>query len=124
MIWYILNVKNKGLGEISKFIIFFFKNNNKLKNTKKKIIIINENLIKFIDSKYKKKFFYKHSGYLGGLKKKNFIDIYKKNKKELIKNSLLKMLKNYKIKKNIFKILFFLKEIKSINKIKSKIIYF
>ncbi len=114
--WYIFNIKNKTIGKISEFIV-------KIIKTKNKIILINENLIKFYKKKYKNKFFYKHTGYIGNLKKKSFIKIYEKNKKELILNSLLKMFKNNKSKKFIKKNIKFLKKNNDIKFYKSKILY-
>ncbi|WP_259285997.1 uL13 family ribosomal protein [Candidatus Nasuia deltocephalinicola] len=114
--WYIFNIKNKTIGKISEFIIKTIK-------IKNKIILINENFIKFYKKKYKNKFFYKHTGYMGGLKKKSFIKIYNNNKKELILNSLLKMFKSNKIKKFIKKNIKFLKNNKDIKFYKSKILY-
>lgn len=84
---------------------------------------MNENLIKFYKKKYKNKFFYKHTGYIGNLKKKNFIKIYNNNKKELILNSLIKMFKNNKSKKFIKKNIKFLKNNKDMKIYKSKILY-
>ncbi|WP_259286129.1 uL13 family ribosomal protein [Candidatus Nasuia deltocephalinicola] len=115
--WYIFNIKNKTIGKISKFII-------KIIKIKCKIILINENFINFYKKKYKNKFVYKHTGYIGNLKKKNYIKIYDNDKKELILNSLLKMFKNNKSKKFIKKnIKFFKKNNKNIKFYKSKILY-
>ncbi|WP_259288730.1 uL13 family ribosomal protein [Candidatus Nasuia deltocephalinicola] len=114
--WYVFNIKNKTIGKISEFIIRIIK-------IKGKIILINENLIKFYKKKYKNKFFYKHTGYIGNLKKKNFIKIYINNKKELILNSLIKMFKNNKSKKFIKKNIKFLKNNRDMKFYKSKILY-
>ncbi len=114
--WYIFNIKDKTIGKISEFII-------KIIKIKGKIILINENFIKFYKKKYKNKFFYKHTGYIGNLKKKSFIKIYNNNKKELILNCLLKMFKNNKSKKFIKKNIKFLKKNKNIKFYKSKILY-
>lgn len=113
--WYIFNVKNKTIGEISKYII-------KIIKIKSKIILINENLIKFYKKKYKNKFFYKHTGYIGNLKKKKIIEIYNNNKKELILNSLIRMFKNNKSKKFIKKNIKFSKK-ENIKFYKSKVLY-
>ncbi len=114
--WYIFNIKNKTIGKISEFII-------KIIKIKGKIIIINEDFIDFYKKKYKNKFFYKYSGYMGGLKKKNFIKLYEKKKKELILNSLIRMFKNNKSKKFIKKNIKFFKKNIDIKSYKSKILY-
>ncbi|MGX7586133.1 uL13 family ribosomal protein [Candidatus Vidania fulgoroideorum] len=93
------------LSVISKKIsnIFFLKG---IKGIKKMRNIYFYNIKKTIltGNKKKNKFFYRHTGYLGGLKKINYYKEFIYNK-EIIKNSLKKMLsKNFlfnKIKKKI-----------------------
>lgn len=121
--WYLINFKNKTFKKILKIIIkiLFFK--NKLKNINK-IIIINEDLLEINKKKYKKKYFYKHTGYLGNIKKWSYLKLYIIKKRELIKNMIIKNFKNNKIRKVLKKNIKFLKNKENIKNTKSKILNF
>ncbi|BEH03847.1 hypothetical protein NDNC_0130 [Candidatus Nasuia deltocephalinicola] len=116
MNWYLINLKNKNIGELSKFILKIFKMDKNIK-----IIIINENLIKREFKNHKKKYYYIHTKYIGNYKKK-FLKTCKN--KEIIKNSILKMIKNNIFKKNIKKNIKFLKKANLLFNLKNKILYF
>ncbi|MFI4847396.1 MAG: 50S ribosomal protein L13 [Candidatus Makana argininalis] len=95
--WYILDVKDKILGRIATKVSIILSGKNKPEyNTNidngDYIIIINSNKIKITGNKFNKKIYYKHSGYIGGLKKITFKDKILKDPNFIIKNAIKGML--------------------------------
>lgn len=123
--WYIINIKNKDLKKIIS-IINKININKKFFNSNKnnKIIIFNENFLKIDKKNFKINFFYRYSGYIGGLKKINFLKFYKDNSKEFLKNYIIRSVKNKKLKKFLKNNIKFFKNNYLIKKIKNKILNF
>ncbi|MGX7576423.1 uL13 family ribosomal protein [Candidatus Vidania fulgoroideorum] len=90
------NSLGRNLSILSKLInnIFLIKGINSLKKINN-IIFFNKNNIKIKGKKKNNKLIYKHTGFLGGLKKKKYYDHFYKDIK-IIKNSLKNMIcKNF-----------------------------
>merc|ERR1712232_15152 len=68
------------------------------------IIIINSEKIKLTGNKYKNKIYYRHSGYMGGLKKSSFMEKIRKNKsREILYDAIKGMLPRNKLGRKMIK---------------------
>ncbi|QND78599.1 50S ribosomal subunit protein L13 [Candidatus Nasuia deltocephalinicola] len=123
--WYIINIKNKDLKKLIDIINKININKRFFNNNRNnKIIIFNENFLKIDKKNFKINFFYRYSGYIGGLKKINFLKFYQKNPKEFLKNYIIRSVKNKKLKKYLKNKIKFFKNNYLIKKIKNKILNF
>ncbi len=95
--WYLINVENKILGRISTVIAHYLmgKHQNfylpylKIYNY---VVVINASKISVTGQKLLKKIYYRHSGYVGNLKKFFLKDMLKKFPERVIKYSVKGML--------------------------------
>ena len=106
--WLIFNAENKILGRFASKIAIILMGKNKIKYAPNKItgdriIIINSKKIKVSGKKTENKLYYKHSGYPGGLKSKNFKQIITKNPNFIIQNAVKGMLPKNKLQKILLK---------------------
>lgn len=108
--WFIIDASEKFLGKISTKIAIYLKGKHKIKytphiNNGDFVIIINAKKIFISGKKNKDKFYYHHTGYIGGIKKISFKDLSSKHPEEIIKIAVKGMLpKNilgYKMLKNL-----------------------
>ncbi|MGK2897051.1 MAG: 50S ribosomal protein L13 [Candidatus Makana argininalis] len=95
--WYILDAKDQILGRMATKLSIILSGKNKPEYTPNidngdYIIIINSNKIKVTGNKFNNKIYYKHSGYIGGLKKISFKEKLLKNPNFIIKNAVKGML--------------------------------
>merc|ERR1711990_1234156 len=68
------------------------------------IIIINSDKVRLTGKKYKDKIYYRHSGYMGGLKQTSFIEKIKNNKsREIIYDAVKGMLPKNKLGRKMIK---------------------
>ncbi|XBT18897.1 MAG: 50S ribosomal protein L13 [Candidatus Shikimatogenerans sp. AspAUS03] len=125
--WYLINCKKKVLGRVStiaakiligKYNIFYTPNFLSGDN----VVLYNINKIIL---KKKKKIYIYYTGYPGGKKQKDFKHWLKTNPKKIFLHSILGMIKNNRLKKNIKKNLYLYKKkkeiiLKNINFIKLK----
>lgn len=120
----IINAKNKKFGRLINFILKIININKiKIKKYNYKVIIMNIKYIKHTGNKLKKKIYYRHSGFPGGLKKTNLDNYFKKNKKNLIIKSLKNGVGKNRLFINLIKNINFILNFNNyINKIKPKII--
>ncbi len=63
-----------------------------------RVVVVNLDKVKFTGKKLDKNIYYRHSGYLGGLKQEKMIDIFKKDPVKLLKMSVRKMLPKNKLR--------------------------
>ncbi|WP_320409195.1 50S ribosomal protein L13 [Candidatus Nardonella dryophthoridicola] len=104
--WYIINASNKILGRISTKISIILQGKNKIdyysnKKSNNFVIVINSDEVILSGKKKNKKIYYKHSGYIGNLKKIYFKELIKKDSRKIIINSVKGMLPKNKLYKNI-----------------------
>ncbi|XZR52843.1 MAG: 50S ribosomal protein L13 [Enterobacteriaceae bacterium] len=95
--WYIINAEDKILGRLATKLAKHLMGKYKIKYTSHLdngdyIIVINAKKIIITGNKKKKKIYYRHSGYVGGIKKRTFEEMLVKNPKKIIKNSVKGML--------------------------------
>ncbi|MFI4819189.1 MAG: 50S ribosomal protein L13 [Enterobacterales bacterium] len=106
--WYILDVKDKILGRVATKLSIILSGKNKPEyipnlDNGDYVIVINSNKIKVTGDKFNKKIYYKHSGYIGGLKKILFKDKLLKNPNSIIKNAVKGMLPKGILGRNMLK---------------------
>ncbi|MFI4846893.1 MAG: 50S ribosomal protein L13 [Candidatus Makana argininalis] len=106
--WYIVDAKNKILGRLATKLSIILSGKNKPEYTPNidngdYIIIINSKKIKVTGNKFEKKIYYKHSGYIGGLKKTSYKDKLLKNPNFIIKNAVKGMLPKGPLGRNMLK---------------------
>ncbi|QCI27255.1 50S ribosomal protein L13 [Buchnera aphidicola] len=95
--WYYIDATNKILGRLSTKISHYLKGKHKIEYTPyidvgDFIIVINANKIIVTGNKIKNKIYYKHSGYIGGMKKISFQDMILKFPEKIIKIAVKGML--------------------------------
>ncbi|BFI91184.1 50S ribosomal protein L13 [Enterobacterales bacterium endosymbiont of Anomoneura mori] len=95
--WYIINAKNKILGRLATKLAKYLMGKNKIEYSSNLdngdyIIVLNAKKIIVTGKKKKKKIYYRHSGYVGGIKKRTFEEIIIKNPKKIIQNAVKGML--------------------------------
>lgn len=104
--WYIVDAKGKTLGRMSTEIA-------KVLRGKQKpifsphidcgdfVIVVNAQDVHVTGNKMENKFYYRHSGYPGALKKKPLKDMIKEKPEEVVKKAIAGMIPRNKLKKQI-----------------------
>lgn len=67
------------------------------------VVVINTDKIKVTGQKLKKKIYYRHSGYPGGIKQINLEEFLKKDSREVIKKAVYGMLPKNKLRDKVIK---------------------
>ncbi|NIH16564.1 MAG: 50S ribosomal protein L13 [Buchnera aphidicola (Periphyllus lyropictus)] len=106
--WYYIDAKDKILGRLSSIISHYLRGKHKPIYTPNidvgdYIIVINASKIRLTGKKSEKKIYYRHTGHVGGLKKNNFLEIFKKYPERIIKKSVYGMLPKGPLGRLIFK---------------------
>jgi large subunit ribosomal protein L13 len=109
---YEIDATGKAMGRLASevaIIITGKKQSNYLPNTIPlvKVIISNIDKVKISDKKLKDNIFYQHSGYPGGLKEKQWSDIFNKNPQLLFMKIINNMIPSNKLKKHLLKKIIF-----------------
>lgn len=105
---YEIDATGKAIGRLASevaIIITGKKQSNYLPNTIPlvKVIISNIDRLRISEKKLKDNVFYHHSGYPGGLKKKQWSDIFNKNPQLLFMKIINNMIPSNKLKKHLLK---------------------
>lgn len=105
---YIIDATGKSLGRIASEIAIILQGKHKpdfnpAKDTGDFVIVKNVEKIKFSGKKLKKKKYYFHSGYLGGLKEFTLEEMFKKDPKKVLKLAVSGMLPKNKLRKRRLK---------------------
>ncbi|MBW2109378.1 MAG: 50S ribosomal protein L13 [Deltaproteobacteria bacterium] len=110
--WYVLDAQGRVLGRLASFVASRLRGKHKPiftphMDTGDHIVVINASKVVLTGNKWDQKMYYRHSGYLGGLKSRNAKQLLQKRPEDLIihavrgmlpKNSLgRKMLKKLKV---------------------------
>jgi large subunit ribosomal protein L13 len=103
-----IDATNKVLGRLASEIAILLQGKQKSNFDPSKdmgdfVILKNVEKIKFSGKKFKKKKYYFHSGYLGGLKERTLEEIFKKDPKNLIKMVVSGMLPKNRLRKRMLK---------------------
>lgn len=95
--WYIVDATKKTLGRFSTKIAHYLRGKHKPEYSPHMdcgdyIIVINAEKIEVTGDKKKKKIYYHHTGYIGGIKQKNFEDMIKNCPTKIIRLAVKGML--------------------------------
>ena len=95
--WYLIDAEGKALGRLASEIARRLRGKHKAVftphvDTGDYIIVINAEKVAVSGNKAKDKMYYKHSGYLGGLKSINFDDLIKRAPERVIETAVKGML--------------------------------
>jgi len=107
--WLLVDAKDKILGRLATKIAHILMGKHKLEyypgmDLGDYIIIINSDKVRLTGKKYKDKIYYRHSGYMGGLKQASFIEKIKNNKsREIVYDAVKGMLPKNKLGRQMIK---------------------
>jgi large subunit ribosomal protein L13 len=104
--WYIVDAKGKTLGRMSTEIAKVLRGKQKPLfaphvDCGDFVIVINAKDIKVTGDKLNSKFYYRHSGYPGALKKKPLKDLLDEKPSEVVKKAVAGMIPGNKLKKEV-----------------------
>ncbi|TVY12307.1 50S ribosomal protein L13 [Candidatus Phytoplasma pini] len=109
--WYLIDVKGKTLGRFATKVASILKGKCKSSFTPNIdngdfVIVVNAAHINLTGKKWKQKFYYRHSGYPGGLSKINAIDMIKKFPNRVVEKAIFGMIPHTKLGDHMRKKLF------------------
>lgn len=95
--WYIIDAKSKILGRIATTIAHYIKGKHKVNYSPHTdqgdyVIVLNASNIIVTGNKKQQKFYYRHSGYVGGLKKVKFKDMLITHPTRIVRKAVQGML--------------------------------
>ena len=95
--WLMIDVDGLVLGRVASYIARLLRGKHKTTFTPHmdcgdNVIVINAKKVKLTGNKAKKKIYFKHTGYPGGIKSTNFEKMIKRNPNSVIKNAVRGML--------------------------------
>jgi large subunit ribosomal protein L13 len=101
---HIIDAEGKSLGRLASQIAVLLRGKHKqdfapYKDTGDFVTVKNVNKLKFTGKKFENKIYYRHTGYLGGLKKTTLKELYiKKGPKEILRKAVMGMLPKNKLR--------------------------
>ena len=100
---HIIDATGKSLGRLAQNIAVLLRGKHKpdfvpYKDNGDFVKVINFDKVKFTGQKLSGKIYYRHSGYLGGLKKISLEELLKKDKREVLKRAVFGMLPKNKLR--------------------------
>jgi len=100
--WYVIDANGKTLGRLASHIAKVLRGKHSPKYTSHidmgyRVAVINAEKVVVTGKKEEQKFYYRHSGYLGGLKSIKFNDMLKKKPEYVIKHAVKGMLPHNKL---------------------------
>ena len=95
--WYLVDAEDKVVGRLATQIAIRLRGKHKPiftphADTGDFIVVINADKVKFTGAKWDKKFYYRHSGYVGGLKKISARDLLEKKPEDILRLAVKRML--------------------------------
>jgi len=95
--WYLVNAEDKTLGRVASKIAAVLRGKNKATYTPNLdcgdyVIVINAEKIKLTGKKLEDKIYYKHTGYIGGIKETKYKDLIAKKPEFVIQKAIKGML--------------------------------
>lgn len=106
--WYVVDAEDKVLGRLASQIACHLRGKNNPMftphvDTGESIIVINADKVKLTGRKWKTKCYYRHSGYVGGLKTTTAKEMLQKKPENLVKFAVKGMLPKNKLGRKLFK---------------------
>jgi len=107
-----ISAENKTLGRLASEIAVFLQGKHKpdffpYKDMGDMVVVKDIDKLKFSGKKFEQKKYYRHSGYMGGLKETILKKLYKQKPKEVLRKTVLGMLPKNKLRSKIIKRLIF-----------------
>lgn len=103
--WYLINAEGLVLGRLASKISMLLRGKHKTTYTPHldcgdNVVVINAQKVRLTGSKEKKKVYFKHTGYPGGLKEKTFSDMIKgKNSTSVVRKAVERMMSSNALSK-------------------------
>ncbi|ADV33462.1 50S ribosomal protein L13 [Candidatus Blochmanniella vafra str. BVAF] len=106
--WYVVDATDKVLGRLSSKVAMYLIGKHKIEyapyfDVGDYIIIINSKKIYVSGRKYENKIYYRHTGYVGGIKSLKFKELISINSNKVIENSVKGMLPKNKLGRVMFR---------------------
>jgi large subunit ribosomal protein L13 len=100
---YTIDAKDQVLGRLASQIATILRGKNKADFVPNKegsdfVVVKNVEKIKVTGKKYTDKIYYRHSGYMGGLKQATFKEIFEKNPSQVLRKAVYGMLPKNKLR--------------------------
>jgi large subunit ribosomal protein L13 len=101
--WYLFDASGYRLGRLSTQIAYFLRGKGKIDFANNKdggdyVVVTNASKILLTGKKEEQKVYYKHTGYLGNLKKTSYFELKGSNPEEIIKKAVYGMLPKNKLR--------------------------
>lgn len=102
--WYLVDAKGKILGRLATKIANLLRGKEKPNfvpylDMGDNVVVINASQIRVTGKKLDQKIYYRHTGYLGGIKQETFKELLKRKPEEIIRKAVSGMLPNNRLKK-------------------------
>lgn len=106
--WHIFDASEENFGRLSAQIATILRGKNKVGfaphiDGGDFVVVVNSDKVKYSGNKDKKKVYYKHSGYLGGMKEITLGDQIKKDSTQVFKKAVYGMLPSNKLRNEMMK---------------------
>ena len=109
--WYVVDAEGKTLGRLASEIAIVLRGRHKpmftpLMDTGEYVIVVNAEKIKVSGRKLDQKIYYKHSGYVGGMKETTLKDMLKKHPERVVEYAVKGMLPKGPLGRQMYRKLF------------------
>ena len=106
--WFVVDADGKALGRLASNIATRLRGKHKPEytphvDTGDFVVVINAEKVKLTGRKMDKKIYYRHSGYMGGLKETNARELMEKRPEDIIRMAVKGMLPKNRLGRQIFK---------------------
>lgn len=106
--WYVVNADGKTLGRLASNIVRILQGKHKpiytpSIDTGDHVVVVNAEKVKLTGRKDEKKIYYRHSGYIGGLKEETFDKAIKRKPQMVIEHAVKGMLPKGRLGRQMFK---------------------
>jgi large subunit ribosomal protein L13 len=106
--WYLIDAEDKIVGKLAVRIADTLRGKNKPQftphvDTGDFVVVVNAEKIKFTGNKWQDKYYYRHSGYLGGLKSTNAKEVLEKHPERILMSAVKGMLPKNRLGRKLIK---------------------
>lgn len=106
--WFVVDAEDKVLGRLAADVASILRGKTKPEYTPHTdvgdfVVIVNAEKVKLTGNKWSKKMYYRHSGYMGGLKEKTAREILNQKPEEIIRHAVKGMLPKNSLGRSMFK---------------------
>jgi len=106
--WYVVDATNKVLGRLASQIAIKLRGKDKPiftphVDTGDFVIVVNAEKVRLTGKKWENKYYYRHSGYMGGLKQMTAKELLEKKPEELIRHAVKGMLPKNRLGRRLLK---------------------